>query len=329
MRRLLRWSLRGLGLLVALLVAYVLLSVVYTATHERRDPSTSSPSEGRIVTVDGVRVFARLHPGAPDRTPVLLVHGTAAWSGTWFELIPALQRAGHPVIAVDLPPFGYSDKATTVDFSREAQAERLVAVLDAFDVRRARVVGHSFGGGPALEFALRSPERVEQLVLVDAALGLTAPPPDPSSAACRVLAVPGARNVLMSSTAANPLWSGTLLRSFVARKEAVTPQRLVAYREPASLEGASAALGSWAHHFACVRETGDSMDAERIRALHVPTVLLWGADDTITPLDQARHLQSLLPSAPLRTLPGLGHIPHIEAPDDFARLLIDTLTDEP
>ena len=325
MRRLLRWMVRGLVVLLALVGVYVMASVFYTSVHERRDVAQSAPPDGRFVTVDGVRVFARMHPGRADRLPVLLVHGTAAWSGTWFELIPALQRDGYPVIAVDLPPFGYSDKGTRVDFSREAQAARLRGVLDAFRVERAMVVGHSFGGGPALEFALRAPERVERLVLVDAALGLTAPPPDPSSAACRMLAMPRVRNVVMASTAANPLWSGTLLRSFVARKEAVTPQRLVAYREPASLHGASAALGAWAHHFACVPETGFSMDPARIRAIGVPMYLLWGAADTITPLDQAMHLQAVAPTSRLDVLPGVGHIPHIEDPGAFARTLLDTV----
>lgn len=325
MRRFVRWLVRGVVALVALLVVYVIASVVYTSAHEHRDLAHSAPRDGRFVVVDGVRVFARLHPGRADRVPVLLVHGTAAWSGTWFELIPALQRASWPVIAVDLPPFGYSDKATHTDFSRTAHAARLRGVLDAFGIERAMVVGHSFGGGPALEFAMREPARVERLVLVDAALGLAAPPPDAANAACRVLAMPRVRNVLMSSTAANPLWSGTLLRSFVARKDAVTPQRMVAYREPASLRGASSALGAWAHHFACVRETGMSMDADRIRAIHVPMFLLWGADDTITPPAQATHLQSLVPGTPLRMMEGVGHIPHIEAPDDFARLLLDTL----
>ena len=325
MRRLVRRGLRGVGLLVALLLLYVAASVVFADLREARDPARDAPKDGRIVTVDGVQVFARLHPGRADRTPVLLVHGTAAWSGTWFELIPALQRAGYPVLAVDLPPFGYSDKRTTIDFSRTAQAARLRGVLDAFGVRRALVVGHSFGGGPALEFALRSPGRVERLVLVDAALGLTAPPPDASSLACRMLAMPRARHLVMASTAANPLWSGTLLRGFVARKDAVTSQRLVAYREPGTLEGASDALGAWAHHFACVRETGFSMDPVRLRALRVPMSLVWGADDTITPPAQATHLQSLVPGAPLAMLDGVGHIPHIEAPDAFARLLLDTL----
>jgi pimeloyl-ACP methyl ester carboxylesterase len=325
MRTLLRFLARGACLALALSVLYVAASVAWVTLHEREDPLVSGPRDGRFVDAAGVRVFARMHAGAPGRTPVLLVHGTAAWSGTWFELIPALQRAGYPVIAVDLPPFGYSDKATTVDFSRAAQAERLRAVLDAFHVRRAIVVGHSFGGGPALEFGLRAPDRTARLILVDAALGLTAPPPDASSVACRALAMPTIRRVLIDATAANPLWSGTLLRRFVARKDAVTPQRLAFYRAPARLAGASAALGAWADHFACAPETGASMDSTRIQASTVPTFLLWGADDRITPLAQAERLHRLLPKAPLRILDGVGHIPHIEAPAAFARLLLETL----
>jgi pimeloyl-ACP methyl ester carboxylesterase len=226
------------------------------------------------------------------------------------------------VVALDLPPFGFSGKAIDADFSRPAQAGRIRAVLDAAGATRAVVVGHSFGGGPALEFALRHPERVERLVLVDAALGLQASAPDAGSPACRVLGTPLLRDPLIAASAGNPLWSRTLLRSFVARKDAVTDARLREYRRPARVEGASAALGAWAYHFACVAETGLSTDPARIPSLGVPLDLIWGADDTITPLAQAEHLRTLVPAARLRVLPGVGHIPHIEDAPAFERALL-------
>lgn len=325
MRKLFRWILRGVVAVLALVLAYVVASVAYTHAHEQDVAAQAAPAGGRFANAGGVTVYSQAHGDLHAGTPVLLVHGTAAWSGTWFNLVPALVQAGHPVIAVDLPPFGYSDKATTLDFTRPAQAERLRATLDAWGVRRVIVVGHSFGGGPALEFALRAPERVERLVLVDAALGLQASPPDPSSLACRMLATPALRNPLISATAANPLWSGTLLRSFVARKAAVTPERLQAYRAPASLRGASAALAAWSNHFACESEHGASTDPTRLRTLQPPLFLLWGREDTITPLAQAEFLATLVPATRLRVIDGVGHIPHIEAPDAFPPALLDTL----
>jgi pimeloyl-ACP methyl ester carboxylesterase len=309
---------------LALLLAYVGGSIAWLDAHETQDAMAVAPAGGRLTAGAGAAVFSQAH-GAAGRPVVLLVHGTAAWSGTWFSLVPALEREGYRVVAVDLPPFGFSDKAVGTDFSRPAQAERLRAVLDAEGATQATVVGHSFGGGPALEFALRWPERVQRLVLVDAALGLDAPAPDPKVPACRVLAAPALRDPLIAATAANPLWSRTLLRSFVARQEAVTPERLREYRRPALVRNAHRALGAWAYHFACEAETGLSTQAPAIARLAVPLDLLWGTDDTITPLAQAQHLRMLVPGARLQAIAGVGHIPHIEDPAAFERVLLATL----
>lgn len=324
MRRLLVWILRALVVVMALALVYVAASVAYVHRHERDGVHVSAPAGGHFTVVDGDAVFSQSH-GAATGTPILLVHGTAAWSGTWFTLVPALERAGYRVIAVDLPPFGYSGKAADADFSRHAQARRLLAVLDDYGVHRAIVVGHSFGGGPALELAMTAQSRVQRLVLIDAALGLQAPAPDPASFACRMLGNTTIRHALIASTATNPLWSRTLLRSFVARKEAVTPERLAQYRRPSSLSGATDALGAWGFHFACQADHGASRDPSLIRSLRVPLALLWGADDTVTPLSQARHLQSLLPEAPLHVIDSVGHIPHIEDPVRFESALLKVL----
>ena len=325
MRRPTLFCLRALAMLAILLALYMLGSLAYVRLHERKDPADAAPPAGRFIDVDGVPVFSQRHPAHGDGMPVLLVHGTAAWSGTWFSLIPALQRAGHPVIAVDLPPFGYSGKSIATDFSRTAQARRLRAVLDAYAIPRAIVVGHSFGGGPALELALQSPDRVERLVLVDAALGLQAAPPDPTTAPCRLLANPVARDAIIAATAGNPLWSAALLRRFVARKQAVTNERLREYRRPTALRGAAAALAAWSYHFACVPERGLSISPAQVAGLRPAAFLLWGAQDSITPLPQALYLRSLLPRAPLAIIAGAGHIPHIEQPATFERALLEVL----
>lgn len=325
-RPLRRWLARLLLFPLAFVATFVAGSMLYVHRHEDATPRSAAPAGGRFLDVEGTRVFARDFGPANGR-PLLLVHGTAAWSGTWFSLVPALRTAGWRVIAVDLPPFGYSDKRIDRDFSRTAQARRLRGVLDGFGVAHAVVLGHSFGGGPALEFALRDPDRLERLVLVDAALGLQAPPPDASSLPCRVLGQRWLREPLFAASANNPLWSRKLLQSFVARKDAVTPQRLLEYRKPSSLHGANAALAAWADRFACVADDGLGMREDAVRKLRMPLDLLWGADDAITPLPQARHLQSLLPGARLQVIRGVGHIPHIEDPARFEAVLVRTLAE--
>ncbi|WP_133501382.1 alpha/beta fold hydrolase [Cognatilysobacter terrigena] len=308
---------------LATAVLYICASVAWVESNERLSPRDAAPANGRFVDVDGVSVFVQVS-GPATGEPVLLVHGTGAWSGTWFTLVPALTQAGYRVIAVDLPPFGYSSKSTRADYSRPAQALRLLRVLDALHVAKARVVGHSFGGGPALELALLAPERVERLVLVDAALALDAPQNDRDTLACRVLAHRG-REPLLASTATNPLWSRHLLESFVARKEAVTDARLAAYREPMQLRNATDALGAWAHAFACDPRSGRSTEPANVAKLAVPLTLIWGDADTVTPIAQAERLRALVPGTQLRVLHGVGHIPHLEDPTSFEPVLLQAL----
>ncbi|AXK72644.1 alpha/beta fold hydrolase [Lysobacter sp. TY2-98] len=318
---------RVVFVVLATALLYICASVAWVEYHERVSPRTAAPAGGRFIDVDGVSVFVQVS-GPASGAPVLLVHGTGAWSGTWFSLVPALTHGGYRVIAVDLPPFGYSSKSTRADYSRPAQAMRLQRVLDALRIPKARVVGHSFGGGPALELALTAPKRVERLVLVDAALALDAPPNDPDTVACRLLAH-GGRQALLASTATNPLWSRALLRSFVARKDAVTDARLAAYREPLQLRNTTDALGAWAHAFACDARTGLSTHADNIAGLTPPLTLIWGDADTITPIAQAEHLKTLVPGARLEVLHGVGHIPHLEDPASFEPALLRALAQAP
>lgn len=168
-----RWLARSLLFPLALVAVYVAGSLLYVHLHEYATPRSAAPAGGRFFDIEGTPVFAQDF-GPETGRPLLLAHGTAAWSGTWFSLVPALRGAGWRVVAVDLPPFGYSDKRIGRDVSRAAQARRLRGVLDGFGIAHAVVLGHSFGGGPALEFALRDPGRVDGLVLVGAALGLQA-----------------------------------------------------------------------------------------------------------------------------------------------------------
>jgi pimeloyl-ACP methyl ester carboxylesterase len=314
----------ALGLL-ALLLLYFGACLGWLAWRESWSATAAAPAAGGFVQAAGTPVYSQeFNPDGAHGT-VLLVHGTGAWSGTWFSLLPALTQAGYRVLAIDLPPFGYSGKDVHADFSREAQAERILAVLAQRKSPPVILVGHSFGGGPALEVALRHPERLQRLVLVDGALGLEAPPPDAGTPGCRVLGNAPARQVLLAGTASNPMFAGALLRKFVARKQAVTEERLAEYLRPQVVEGYSAGLGAWAYQFGCVPERGLSTDARAVARLRVPLSLIWGEQDTVTPPEQARRLQALVPGSTLVLLPGVGHIPHIEDPPAFERALLSAI----
>ena len=120
-----------------------------------------------------------------------------------------------------------------------------------------------------------------------------------------------------------------MLKQFVYRKDAVTDTLVQPYQVPFARQGFSAGLGDWATAFANASCEGvDSLDPRKLRAWAAsgPSVaLIWGERDAITPIAQARALQSWMPSATLATLPDVGHIPHIESPSAFAATLIRQL----
>jgi len=287
---------------------------------------------GRWVQVEDAALYVQEWGRATD--PVLLLtHGTGAWSGTWFELPGTLAAAGWRVVAVDLPPFGLTTTAAfgrAVDYSRVAQATRILALIETLG-SPVTLVGHSFGSGPALEAAMRGGGKLRQLVLVDPALGLgpNGEPPqcDADAGASAWLSNRSLRTTLVSATATWPGLSATLLRQFVHRKEVVTERLVPAYQVPFRRRAFSASLGDWAAGFsraAC--ESAESLNIGKLTqwaADGIPVALIWGEEDTITPIAQGRALQRWLPGATMTVVPGVGHIPHIENPDAFAAALLN------
>jgi len=328
------------GLLALLLVAAIVVATwlgyatMKRSQRERATIESLAPPGGRWVDVGDSRLFLQ-EWGSPGGPVLLLTHGTGAWSGTWFELPETLAAAGWRVVAVDLPPFGFSagrGRAGDLDYSRPAQAFRLLHLIALLGgPGEVTLVGHSFGAGPALEAAMRSPSRLRRLVLVDPALGLGPAGEAPTCAplpgwARALLGRRDVRSMLISGTATYPAFTAHLLGSFVHRKEAVTPERVAEYQRPMRRFSYGADIGDWAYAFAgssC--EAAESLDPLKLSAWSrngPPVVLVWGAADTITPIAQARALMRWMPQATLVELPGVGHIPHIEDPSAFATALL-------
>jgi pimeloyl-ACP methyl ester carboxylesterase len=314
----LRWSVRILIVLLVLAVGAIAAFRLAASLRETAMRSELAPSTGHLVPTNSGSVFVQ-EKGAADGVPVVLFHGTAAWSELWRRSIDALASAGFHVIALDLPPFGFSDRPG--GYTRQQQAARVDDVLIALHAVPAIIVGHSFGAGAANELAMRYPERARALVLVDAALGLTAAPSDPPA----LLAPQWIREVLVSLTVTNPMATRTLLASLIAKKERALPEYVEILQRPLTQRGSTAAIADWLYYFAGSDRNADSAGRSNYARLKLPVAMLWGDQDEVTPLAQARDLQTLLPQASLTLLPALGHIPQIEDPDAFNGALLKAL----
>ncbi len=324
-----RWLVYPWRVLLALTVCLLLVvafSWVRMLWVEDHSPREAAPREGRWLRAHDVDIYVQEF-GDLAAPPLVLTHGTGAWSGTWDQNVQAMTAAGYRVIAVDLPPFGFSTRPATRDYSRSAQARRIIGLIDALKLGPVTLLGHSYGGGPAAEAAMLQPDRVRHLILVDAAIGLMEYPAPANSGgvAASLFGIRPLRTALIATVGTQPLFSEFWLRQFVARKEVVTPSRTAIYRQPFVVDGFSASLGDWAAQFAGESGTSLSETPEGFRKLPMPLTLVWGQEDTITPLLQAQALQRLVAGSRLLVLPGVGHIPQIEDPALFNRRMAEVL----
>ena len=256
---------------------------------------------------------------AGDRGPVVvLVHGIASRAAQW-ERVMALLGERYRVIAPDLLGHGLSAKPRG-DYSLGAQACGVRDLLATLGHDRISLVGHSLGGGIAMQFAYQFPERVERLALVSSGgLGREV------SVFLRAATLPGSELVL-------PLLAG----SWVRRAGAALDRR-VGRLVPAGLHEALVGFGSLGDgptRSASVHTARSVIDVSGQRvdgrdrlylAEDLPLLVVWGARDAILPVTHGRAVAELVPTARYVEFPGSGHFPHLTEPRRLAELLDDWL----
>ncbi|SDF57569.1 Pimeloyl-ACP methyl ester carboxylesterase [Blastococcus fimeti] len=279
-------------------------------------PTTPLPRETRVVHGHR-RAFVR----AGEGPPLLLLHGIGNSAQTWAGVVDRL-AASHTVIAPDLLGHGSSDKPRG-DYSIAGYANGMRDLLSVLDIEQATVVGHSLGGGIALQFAYQFPERCERLVLVGSG-GLG---PE-LSLSLRAATVPGSEAVLTALTHL-PLPLRTGLRALDAVGRAVGWNRA---QDLAEAGEAMLALSDVEARRAFLRTLRSVVDARgqcvtAIDRLYlaeaIPMMVIWGRRDPIVPVAHAEAVRELVPSARVEVFEHAGHWPHLAQPDRFAEVLLD------
>ncbi len=252
------------------------------------------------------------------RGPVLLlVHGITSSSQTWDAVIPLL-AAEHTVIALDLVGHGASS-APRGDYSLGAHASGIRDLLAVLGVPRATIVGHSLGGGVAMQFVYQFPERAERLVLVDSG-GLG----NEVSLVLRLATLPGAEFVV-------PLLFGPASRLAGGVASRVLPR--LGIGDSANARGIGDGLRSLGRPEgrraflqtarAVIDPAGQRVDArDRLYLTEdLPTLVVWGERDPIIPVRHGREAHALMPGSRMEEFPGAGHFPFNDDPQRFAAVL--------
>jgi pimeloyl-ACP methyl ester carboxylesterase len=249
---------------------------------------------------------------------LLLIHGMAGSLGTWRSVVDPLAR-NATVLAVDLPGHGASSPGGG-DYSLGSLAAGLRDVLTALGHDRVTLVGHSLGGGIAMQFSYQFPEMTERLVLVSSGgLGVEVNP------ALRAASLPGA-NLFVSVTAeatrrASGI-AGRVLRATHAPPRPGLDELLRSYASLADADRRSAFLATVRSVVGLNGQTVLAGDRLYL-AQDLPVLLIWGAEDPIIPVEHARAAHALMPHSTLAVFDGVRHFPHVEAPQRFVTALED------
>jgi pimeloyl-ACP methyl ester carboxylesterase len=259
---------------------------------------------------------AYLVAGPPLGTaPVLwLIHGIGDSSRTWESVIPLL-ACDHTVVAPDLLGHGASDKPRA-DYSIGGFANGMRDLQVVLGVERATIVGHSLGGGVAMQFAYQFPERVERLVLVaSGGLGAEVNP------ILRAAAVPGASYAIAASS--RPFVRNAvvglgrrLARLGVMDRNDVEDVAVI--WEGLRDESTRKAFLRTLRAVIDVRGQAVTSHDRLYLAADVPVLLVWGDKDPMVPVTHAARAAEALPHAQLSIVPKSGHMPHRSAPASFA-----------
>jgi pimeloyl-ACP methyl ester carboxylesterase len=276
------------------------------------------PFEAWEMELHGHRVMYRMAGNGP---PVVLIHGMVNSSRHW-EAVARQLASDYTVIAPDL--IGHGDSATPRgDYSLGAHAAAIRDLLAVIGIDRATIVGHSLGGGVAMQFFYQFPQRTERLGLISSGgLGHHVSP------LLRGAALPGVNGLL--ALGANPLVIGTLQRAgdrmrVRGSSKGIYLQAIARALRPLEQPGARTAF---VHTLRSVIDIhGQRVSArDRLYLLErFPTLIVWGERDRTIPLRHGEETRDAIPGARFETLPKAAHFPHLEDPDGLARLLRDWL----
>jgi pimeloyl-ACP methyl ester carboxylesterase len=274
------------------------------------------PPQDRYIKVGNINT--RFWAAGDKGTAVVLVHGLGGSIENWVNNIDALAQH-HRVYAMDLVGFGRAEK-TPLTHDLNVLGEFIDDFMKTQSVEKASLVGNSLGGGLVLRFAIDYPGKVEKLVLVDnAGMGRGV-----------ILDFKVASLPLIGEFLTRPSRKGTarLWKKVVYDSSLVTERLVEEGYGLITLPGARKALLATVR--ACINLSGQRADLtglliSKLGTITAPTLIFWGQQDRIIPLAHAHIAMKKIPNARLHIFDRCGHMPQLEHPEEFNKLVLDFL----
>ncbi|MBN2860135.1 MAG: alpha/beta hydrolase [Sphaerochaetaceae bacterium] len=306
--------------------AFVLVSISIGCAHQESvvsfEPVTSlATEESSFVTIDDITIHWESAGEDLSTTPLVLLHGFGANTGSWMYLMPPLSES-YPVYAYDRIPFGLSERYISESFDRErspyrseAIIERAFSLLDEWGIDEAVLVGSSAGGTVALQMALADPERIKALILIDPAVYSGGGP--------------GFVRFLLRFR----LFQGIALNSIRGLRE--EPEKLLEdswydpSRYPEELKEAyirATRVENWDRALLEFTRASAALDLkDRLEDIGQKVLLIHGRQDSIIDVKESIRLAEELPFVEFHIIEESGHLPHEENTEEVLRLILDFL----
>lgn len=263
--------------------------------------SVPNSAYSHFADIDGVRIhYQEKGTGAP----LVLLHGFSSSTYSWKDVFEPLAKS-YRVIAVDLKGFGFSGKPDG-DYTRRGQAILVAHLLDYLKIEKAWLAGNSMGGEVSLNFALQNPERVAGLILIDSG-GVTVSGSNSLTPGYVRIPVVGPVLIAMALTSDKLVRQG-LARSFYDDAK-ITDERVASYYRPLKTRGGQLAA------LRARTQAGEFPIEQELNTISVPTLIIWGAEDALIPLEAGRKMNSLIKGSQLVVIERCGHVPQEELPE--------------
>lgn len=259
----------------------------------------------KFADVGGVRIH---YQEKGSGVPIVLIHGFASSVYTWKDEFDVLAQKYH-VIAVDLKGFGFSAKPDG-DYTRHAQGELVAALLDQLKIDKAWIVGNSMGGETAINVALSHPDKVLGLVLIDSSGVKVA---GASSLSPWYLQIPAVGRLLTAlAMTSDGLVRKGLETSFYDDSK-ISDDRVAFYYQPLRTSGGQLAVTRAKAQFEMLPIE------DKLSTISVPTLIIWGAEDELIPLEAGKKMNSLIKGSKLVVIEKCGHVPQEEKPESVIK----------